>query len=152
MANTFTQMYVHIVFAVKNREAIITSQLEPQLYKMLVTILKNNGHTAIAIGGMSDHVHMFIGMAPKESLSHLVKELKVSTTAWVNGQHLLRGHFCWQEGYGAFTYSRSQIDAVADYVRNQKNHHAKISFRDEYLRMLQLFGVKYDERNVFQWI
>ena len=152
MANTYTQLYIHIVYAVKNRESLITPELETEMYKMLATILNNNGHTTIAIGGMPDHVHIFFGMNPKESLSHLVKEMKTATTAWVNGQNKAQGHFNWQEGYGAFSYSRSQIDAVAGYIRNQKNHHAKSSFRDEYVKLLQSFGIDFDERYVFQWI
>ena len=152
MANTYTQIYIHMVFSVKNRESLLTPELEPEVHKMLTTILQNNGHKMIAIGGMPDHVHIFFGLSPKEALSNLVKEMKTATTAWINGQGKLRDHFGWQEGYGAFSYSRSQIDAVAKYVLNQKNHHTKATFRDEYLKMLQSFGIEFDERYVFDWI
>ena len=152
MANTYTQIYIHLIFAVKNRESLISEEIEEELYKMLTTILQNNKHSIIAIGGMPDHVHIFFGMHPNEALSHLVKELKTATSAWINGQHKLETHFAWQQGFGAFSYSRSQINAVANYVRGQKQHHVKTSFREEYLKILQSFGIDYDEKYVFQWI
>ena len=152
MPNTYTQIYIHLVFSVKNRESLIIPELEADLHKMLTSILNNNRHTLIAIGGMPDHVHLFFGMHPDEALSHLVKELKTSTTAWINGQHKLRGHFSWQEGYGSFSYSQSQIDAVANYIRRQREHHTVVSFRDEYIKILNMYGIKYDEQYLFKWI
>jgi putative transposase len=150
MANTYTQLYIHAIFAVRNREGIISETWAERLQQYITTILQNNGHKMIAIGGMSDHLHLFFGYNPTESLSHLIQEIKRDSSLWINQEKLVNGKFYWQEGYGAFSYSHSQINAVANYVNNQKQHHTKQSFQDEYLKILKDFKVEFDEKYIFK--
>jgi REP element-mobilizing transposase RayT len=118
----------------------------------MASIIARKGHKLIAINGMPDHVHVFIGVKPDESLSKLVADLKSNSSRFVNQKKLTRGRFAWQLGYGAFSYSRSQLSTVASYIENQQKHHAKKSFREEYLGMLKGFEIEFDDRYVFEWI
>ena len=152
MANTYTQIYAHIVFAVRYREALISSSLKERLQKYITGIIQNQGHKLIAINTMPDHAHIFIGMKPDAALSDLVRDVKRDSTNFVNHEIRLRSKFGWQEGYGAFSYSHSQIDTVVKYIRNQEEHHHRKSFREEYETMLREFAVEYDATYVFDWI
>ena len=151
MANRFTQLYIHIVFAPKNRQALIGPSWEEVLHKYITGIVQTRGHKMLAINGMHDHVHIFIGYCPTEGLSDLVREIKKSSSGWIKSNRFCPMKFEWQSGYGAFSYSRSQVDAVVKYIRNQKEHHRKHSFKQEYLKMLKDFEVVYDERYLFDF-
>lgn len=149
MANTYTQIYIHIVFAVKNRQALISRLWKERLHKYITGIIRNQGHKLIAINTMPDHAHIFIGMKPDATLSDLVRDIKRDSTNFVNQRITPRGKFGWQEGFGAFSYSHSQIDTVVKYIMNQEEHHRKRTFREEYEAMLKEFAVEYDARYVF---
>jgi putative transposase len=146
MANTFSQVYLHIVFSTKNREPLIKQSWEETLYKYVSGIITNKGHKPLAINGMPDHIHLFIGFKPIMSISDLVREIKKSTSSYINDNKLLNGKFYWQEGYGVFSNSHSQIKEVCTYIQNQKNHHKIISFKEEYLSILKQYEVEYDEK------
>jgi putative transposase len=152
MANTFTQIYIHVVFAVRERESLIKPEWKEELFKYITGILKNQGIKLIAIGGVKDHIHILFGLNPTIALSDLVREVKASSSKFINEEKFVRGKFYWQEGFGAFSYSRSQIDAVAKYILNQEEHHSGKSFKDEYIALLDRFEVEYDDRYLFNWI
>ena len=140
MEKTFTQLYIHIVFAVQDREPIIKKHWRDRLYQYMTAIVQNHGHKLLAIGGVDDHVHLFIALNPAESLSNLIKELKRDSTIWINKNRFVLGHFSWQEGFGAFTYSKSQLSAVCGYIVNQEIHHQKKTFEEEYDDFLRKYG------------
>ncbi|MEX2603870.1 MAG: IS200/IS605 family transposase [Gracilimonas sp.] len=150
MANTYTQLYIHFVFAVQNRISLIQPDWEEELYKYITGIIQNKTHKMIAINGMPDHLHMFIGYQPKGAMSELIKVVKGESSKWIKDRGLVQGGFKWQEGYGAFSHSRSQIDRVYHYIQNQKEHHRKKSFREEYLELLKKFNVDFDEKYIFK--
>jgi len=152
MANTYTQIYLHVVFAVKHRDALISSSWKERLHKYITGIIQNQGQKLIAINTMSNHAHIFIGMKPDTALSDLMRDIKRDSTNFVNNEIRLHGKFGWQEGFGAFSYSHSQIDSVVKYIRNQEEHHRRKTFREEYETMLKDFAVAYDDRYVFKWI
>ncbi len=152
MANTYTQIYIHIVFAVQDRHSLLPKKHLEEGYKYLTGILKNRGQKPLAIGGMPDHVHLFIGMNPNVALSDLVRDVKASSSGFINEKQWVPGKFRWQAGYGAFSYARSQVDQVCRYVLNQEQHHARKSFKEEYLGLLRKFDVAYDEQYLFRWI
>lgn len=120
------------------------------MYRYMTGIVQNQGHKLLAINGMPDHVHVFIGMNPKQSISDMMQNLKGDSSKWINEKKVVRGHFEWQSGYGAFSYSHSQIDAVVQYIINQEEHHRKRTFTEEYLALLQKFDVAYDNRYLFE--
>ena len=151
MANTYVQAYFHIVFAVKNRQALIQKRWKDELEKYVSTIVQNHGHKLIAIGSMPDHIHIFIGYKLTQTIPKLVEEIKTSSNAWIKEKKLTRFKFDWQNGYGAFTYSHSQIDPVAKYVLCQEGHHEKKSFREEYIEMLNNFQIEYRDKYVFEF-
>lgn len=150
--STYTQIYIQTIFAVKNRNALIRPAWEERLYQYITGIVQNKGQKMIAINGMPDHIHFFIGMKPTCCLSDLVREVKKSSTGFIKENKFSKFKFQWQEGFGAFSYSHSQIDRVAKYVLNQKEHHRKITFREEYMNFLKKFNVEYDERYLFDWL
>lgn len=152
MANTYTQIYIHIVFAVHGRRSLIPSQHKEELFKYITGIIKKRKQKLIAINGMSDHLHVFVGLLADISVSDLVRDVKAGSSGFINQKKWLRGKFNWQEGFGAFSYSHSQIDDVVKYVNNQEAHHRKKTFKGEYLEMLKAFSVEYDERFLFTWI
>lgn len=152
MSGTFSQIYIQIVFAVQNRNALIDTSWEERLYQYITGIVQNKEQKMIAINGMSNHIHFFIGMKPSCCLSDLVREIKKSSNDFIKDNQLTKFKFNWQQGYGAFSYSHSQIDAVAKYVMNQKRHHKKQTFREEYIDFLKKFNVQYDEKYLFDWM
>jgi REP element-mobilizing transposase RayT len=149
MANTYTQIHIQIVFTVQDRYCAIGKNWEEELYQYITGIIQNNGHKVLAINGMPDHVHVFLGMRPIQSLAELVQDFKGSSSKWINQKKFVKGRFSWQEGYGAFSYSKSHVKQVISYVRNQKNHHKKRSFIEEYLEFLEKFEIPFDERYIF---
>lgn len=142
MANTYTQIYMHIVFAVGRRECLIANEWAEELYKYMAGTCKNRKHFVHAINGAADHVHLLIGMHPGESVSELVQSLKIQTSKWINDKYL-HGAFNWQSGYGAFSYSRSFVPAVKKYVENQREHHKKVRFEDELKAIFDKAGIDY---------
>jgi len=152
MPNTYTQIHIQLVFTVQNRECIVSSEWENDLYKYITGIIQNNNHKVLAINGMPDHLHVLIGMRPTQSLSDLLQDIKGDSSKWINQKHFLKGHFSWQEGYGAFSYSKSQISNVIHYINNQTEHHKKISFLDEYIKMLEEYEIQYDTRYLFSTV
>jgi REP element-mobilizing transposase RayT len=150
MANTYTQIHIHAVFAVQNRLSLIQNQWKEELYQYVSGIVTNQGHKLLQIGGMSDHIHVLFGMRPTQSLSDLMQDIKGSSSLWINKKRLVMGRFSWQEGYGAFSYGKSQINDVVQYIKNQEIHHRKRTLADEYLEFLKLFEIEYDERYVLK--
>lgn len=149
MANTYTQLHIHTVFAVKNRNGLIHNNWKNDLYKYITGIIQAHKHKLIIINGMPDHIHILFGMRPVQSLSDLMQDVKGSSSKWINEQKLTKGRFEWQEGYGAFSYSKSHVQNVISYIRDQEIHHDKKSFREEYKDMLTKFDIEYDERYIF---
>ena len=151
MANTYSQIYIQVVFAVAGRENLIQPEWKDELYKYIAGIVKNHGQKLIVIGGVADHVHILLGIKPNIALSDLVREIKANSSRFINEKRLTKRKFNWQEGFGAFSYSISQLDNVIRYIQNQETHHAAKSFRDEYTDFLRRFKVDYDERYLFEF-
>jgi len=151
MANTYTQIYIQVVFAVEWRQSLIDPDKKGEIHKYITGILRNKGQKLIEINSMPDHIHFLIGMQPDIALSDLVREVKKSSTKFIREQRLVRGRFQWQEGFGAFSYSRSSLDSVIRYIRNQEIHHRKATFETEYLTMLRKFDVAFEEKYVFDF-
>jgi len=151
MANTYTQLYIQFVFAVKGRENLIQESFRDELEKVMCGIVTNHTCKTYAIYCNPDHCHMFIGMHPTLSPSKLMEQVKSGSSKWLNDKKYIRGKFSWQDGYGAFTYSKSHIDAVVQYVLNQPEHHKKQLFKDEYLLLLEKFDIDYDEKYLFEY-
>lgn len=152
MPGTFSQIYIQVVFAVKGRESLIRPSWEEELYKYISGIIRNKEQKILVINGMPDHIHFLIGMRPSCCLSDLIREIKKSSNEFINEKKYVAGKFQWQEGYGAFSYSHSALDNVIAYVRNQKEHHKKQSFKEEYKEFLNKFQVEHKDEYLFEWI
>ena len=150
MPNTYTQIHIHAIFAVKYRTGIIRKEWKDELYKYITGIIQNYDHKLLAINGMPDHVHVFFGMRPIQSLSELMQDVKGSSSKWINEKGFMEDRFEWQEGYGAFSYSKSQVSNVIGYITDQEEHHQKICFVAEYKKFLDKFEIDYDERYLFK--
>jgi len=150
MANTFTQIYIHFVFAVQNRASLIQPEWKDELYKYITGIVQKNGHKLIAINGTANHVHIIIGYKLHQLIPKLMQDVKGSSSKWINEKKFVRGKFSWQEGYGAFSYSHSQIDHVVRYINNQEKHHNKRTFREEYILLLKKFDIPFDEKYILK--
>jgi len=151
MANTFSKINIHVVFTVSGKENILVKTFRPELFKYIAGILNQSGQYSLAVNGYLDHVHAFFELKPSQCLSDIVREVKASSSKWINDKKLVKGKFAWQEGYGAFSYARSQRDNVINYIINQETHHQKKSFREEYLDLLNKFEVKYDPTYLFEF-
>ncbi|WP_289660774.1 IS200/IS605 family transposase [Flavobacterium panacagri] len=149
MANTYTQLHIQFVFAVKYRKALIAPEWKDKLHKYITGIIQSHQHKMLCINSMSDHIHIFIGMRPTQSISSLMQNVKSETTKWIKEQKLCV-NFAWQEGYGAFSYSRSQVSNVIRYIENQEEHHKKETFLEEYQKQLRAFEIEYDNRYIFR--
>lgn len=152
MANTYTQLHIQAIFAVQNRQSLIKGHWEDELYRYISGIIQNNGHKVLQINGMPDHVHVLFGMRPIQSLSDLMKQVKQDSSLWINKKGIVNGRFSWQAGYGAFSYSKSQLPGVIRYIQNQKEHHKSVTFQDEYVKFLEMYHVEYDNRYIFKTI
>jgi len=152
MANTFTQIYVHIVFAVKGRQNLIQKNWKDELHKYICGIVNGKEQKVYAIGGMADHIHLLVSIKPTISISDLVRDIKANSSKWINEKQYVVGKFQWQEGFGAFSYGQSQLDIVITYINNQEQHHEQKTFKDEYMELLQRFNIIYDEKYLFEWI
>ena len=150
MANTYSQIYIQIVFAMEGRQNLIDPKHNDDLQKYITGIVTKQNQKLIAVNNVPDHIHLVIGQRPDSALSDLVGDIKSGSTNFINRQRWVKGRFNWQEGFGAFSYSRSQLDAVIRYVKNQQKHHQRLSFRDEYVKLLDKFDVPYDERYIFK--
>ena len=151
MAGTFSQVYIQIVFAVKGRQNLLQKPWREEVFKYMAGIIKGKNQKPIIVNGVSDHVHIFVGLKPSMSISDLVRDIKNNTSNFINDQKFIRGKFSWQEGYGSFSYAHSQIDQVYKYIQNQEVHHHKQTFKEEYLEFLQKFEIEYDEKYLFEW-
>jgi putative transposase len=152
MANTYSQILIQSVFAVQSRQNLIMPEWKEELFKYIGGIFREKNQKLLAIGGIADHIHLLFGLRPNIAISDLIRDVKASSSGFVNKKRFVRGRFQWQEGFGAFSYSRSQLDAVVKYVLNQEKHHAKRSFKDEYIGLLDRFEVDYEDRYLFDWI
>ena len=150
MSNTYTQIHIQFVFAVRNRRALIHESWENELQKYITGIVQDNNHKMLQINNMPDHLHCLVGLRPNQSCSDLMKLVKSGSSSWINNNNLSKTPFSWQDGYGAFSYSKKDIENVIRYIQNQKIHHRKESFLDEYRRFLKEFEVEYDERYIFR--
>ena len=151
MANTYSQMYVQIVFAVKHRQNLIAPGNRDELEKYICGIILNKKSKLLAIYCNPDHIHILVGLHPATAVSDLTRDIKANSSKFINDKKRVLGKFCWQDGFGAFTYSRSQIDTVAKYIINQPKHHKKQSFKEEYLEILKKLDIDYDEQYLFEW-
>jgi putative transposase len=151
MANTYSKAYFHLVFAVKNRNALIKKTWKNQLEMYISGIIQNQKHKLLAIATMPDHIHIFIGYSMNQLIPDLVEEIKTSSHAWIRNEHLTPFKFEWQKGYGAFTYSHSQIDAVVKYIMTQEAHHKNKTFKVEYLEILRKNEIAYKDEYVFDF-
>jgi len=147
----FTQMYVQLVFAVQNRENLLRNDLRPRIFEYISGIITSLKQKPIIVNGVSDHVHIFYGMNPSISVSDTVYEIKRGSSLFINKNRLVPGKFLWQEGYGGFTYSKSQIERVFKYIKNQEIHHIRKSFREEYMNILEKSGTDFDSRFLFEF-
>jgi putative transposase len=151
MANTFSQIYIQIVFAVCGRLSLITPDFKEDLHKYVTGIVTKQEQKLIRVNGMPDHLHILRGLKPAMALANLVRDIKSDSSEWINRKKLARGKFAWQEGYGAFSYGHSQLDTIVRYVTNQEKHHRGRSFRDEYLTLLRKFEIEFKEEYVFEF-
>ena len=152
MPNTYTQIHIHVIFTVQNRESLIANEWKTELYKYITGIIQKQQHKLLAINGMPDHIHILFGMRPNQSLSELMQDVKGSSSKWINEKRFVKGKFSWQEGYGAFSYSKSQLNRVVDYINKQEEHHKQKTFLEEYKEFLEAFKIDYDEKYLFKTI
>jgi putative transposase len=152
MANTYSQIYIQIVFAVKGRENLISKSHRTELHQYITGIVNNHHQKMLSIFAMPDHIHLLVALKPSTAISDLVRDIKSSSSKFINDKQWIEGKFRWQEGFGAFSYSRSQLDRVVKYILNQEKHHETKTFKEEYISFLDNFGIEYDEQFLFDWI
>lgn len=151
MANTYTQLYAQIVFCPAGRQNLLHDSIKTDVYRYITGIIKNKKQKPMIINGMPDHIHIFIGFSPDIALSDLVRDIKANSSNYINKKKLVAGKFSWQRGFGAFTYSKSQIPLVVRYIQNQEIHYSKKTFREEYIELLEKFGIEYKDEYLFEW-
>jgi len=149
MADTYSQIYIHVVFAVKGRNNLISTKWKGELYKYMTGIISNEGQKLIAINGMPNHIHILIGLKPTMALSNLVRDIKANSSKFINEKQWIAGKFEWQSGFGAFSYSHSQVPVIAKYIEDQEEHHKKKTFKEEYTEFLKLYNIDYRDEFVF---
>jgi REP element-mobilizing transposase RayT len=149
MANTYTQLYFHIVFAVKGRNNLIAVRWKDELYKYITGIISNKNQKLMIINGMPNHVHLLIGTKPNCNLSDLVRDIKANSSKWINEKQFVNGKFEWQTGFGAFTVSQSAVNNVLDYIKNQEEHHQVKTFKEEYIGFLKFYNIEYKTEYLF---
>ncbi len=150
MANTYTQIHIQAVFAVQNRQSLINSQWKDELYKYMTGIIQNYEHKVLQINGMPDHIHILFGMRPTQALSELMKQLKQDSSRWLNEKYFHNNKFSLQSGYGAFSYSKSDVHIVIKYIQNHELHHKTVTFEAEYRKLLDEFNIEYDEQYILK--
>jgi REP element-mobilizing transposase RayT len=152
MPGTFSQIYIQVIFAVRGRQNLIQRNWKDELHKYIAGIIKGKNQKSIIVNGMPDHIHAFMGLRPSMAISDLVREIKNNSSNFINERKFLKGKFFWQEGYGAFSYSHSQIANVYNYILNQDRHHNKKTFKEEYIELLKKFEIEYNKKYLFEWI
>ena len=152
MANTYSQIYIQVVFAVEDRASLIQPAFKEDIYKFMTGIIKQEKQKLIAVNGMPDHVHLLIGLKPDLALSDLVRDVKAKSSKLINERRWVKRGFRWQEGFGAFSYGHSQLDTIVRYIQNQEQHHARRSFRNEYFALLRKFDIAFQDKYVFKFI
>lgn len=152
MANTYTQIYLQVVFAVAGKASLIHRKNKEELFRYITGIIRNEGQKLLAINGMPDHVHLLIGLKPDIALSGLVRDIKTSSSKFINSNRWNGTKFNWQEGFGAFSYGHSQLPSVIPYIQNQEKHHAKHSFKNEYFTLLRKFDIAFEDKYVFEFV
>lgn len=152
MANTYSQIYIQIVFAIRGRQSLIPDRHKNELYKYISGIITNKGHKLIRINGMPDHIHIFVGLKPSTAISDLVRDIKTGSARFINSRKWVLRKFSWQKGFGAFSYSYSQIDSVVKYIVSQEKHHQVQPFKDEYRGLLERFNIRFEQKYLFEWI
>ena len=149
MADTYTQLYIHIIFAIKARQSLIPKQHKEELHKYITGIINRKNQTVIQINSMPDHIHILVGITPDTAISDLVRDIKANSSKFINRKRWIVGRFEWQTGFAAFSYAHSQLAVVARYIKNQEKHHSRQTFREEYLAFLERFKVPYNPKYVF---
>ncbi len=152
MANTYTQLYIQIVFTVKGRQNLIPKQHREKLHKYIAGIITKRNQKLLAIFAMPDHIHLLLSIKPNITISDLVRDIKAGSSKFISESNWIKGRFRWQEGFGAFSYAKSQQDNVVKYILNQEEHHKKKTFKEEYLDFLHKFEIEYNEKYLFDWI
>ena len=152
MANTYTQIYIQIVFTVKGRQNLLPKQHREELHKYITGIITKRNQKLLAIFAMPDHLHLLVSIKPNISISDLVRDIKAGSSKFITDNNWVKGKFSWQEGFGAFSYAKSQMDNVVNYILKQEEHHKKKTFKDEYLDFLKEFEIEYNEKYIFEWI
>jgi REP element-mobilizing transposase RayT len=152
MPNTYSQIHIQIVFAVKGRQNLIPKDKREELHKYITGIVNKRGQKLLSIFCMPDHTHVLVGMNPAISIADLVRDIKAGSSKFINDNKWVKGRFNWQEGYGAFSYSKSHVDSVIRYILNQEEHHKIKTFKEEYLEFLRKFEIEFDEKYLFEWI
>jgi REP element-mobilizing transposase RayT len=152
MANTYSQIYIQIVFAVQGKFNLITPLIKEDIQKYIAGIVANRGQKLYAISCMPDHSHVFVSIKPNITISDLVRDIKAGSCKFINEKRLIKGKFAWQEGFGAFSYSRSHKDIVVKYILNQEKHHKRKTFKEEYVTFLEKFNIDFNEKYLFEWI
>jgi REP element-mobilizing transposase RayT len=150
MANTYSQIYIQVVFAPEARQNLIRKEHKEELHKYMTGIVTERRQKLLAVHCMPDHVHILVGLKPSMALSDLVRDVKNASTNFINGKPWVLGRFSWQEGFGAFSYGHSQLTGIINYIRDQERHHAQRTFREEYLRFLKKYEIEHDERFIFE--
>lgn len=149
MPNTYTQIHIQFVFAVKYRAALINKAWKEELHQYMTGIIRQYGHKVLQVNSMPDHIHILVGLRPNQNISDLVQKVKVESSKWIKEKKLCQSSFYWQEGYGAFSYSKSQVDEVIRYIQHQEKHHEKESFLQEYRKFLDAFGIEWQVEYIF---
>ena len=152
MANTYTQIYLQIVFSVKGRQNLIHKNWKDELHKYICGVVNGKDQKVYAIGGVADHIHILVSIKPTILISDLVRDIKANSSKWINDNYYIIGKFQWQDGFGAFSYSQSHLDNVIAYINNQELHHQNKTFKDEYIELLHKFNIEFDEKYLFDWI
>ena len=152
MANTYTQIYLHVVFSVKGRQCLIQKEWKEDMFKYICGIVNGKNQKVYAIGGIADHMHILLSIKPNIAPSDLVRDIKANSSKWINENGFLKGKFNWQEGFGAFSCAKAQLERIITYINNQEEHHRKKNFKGEYLELLNKYDIEFDERYLFEWI
>lgn len=152
MAGTYSRIHIQIVFAVKGRDNLLLKPWREEVFKYMAGIINEKGQKSIIVNGVTDHVHVFVGLKPSVALADLVRDVKNNSSNFINKKRFVQGRFSWQEGYGAFSYSYSQLDTVYKYILHQEEHHREKTFKEEYLEFLRKFEIEHDEKYLFEWL
>ena len=152
IAGTYSQIYIQVVFAVRGRQNLLHKEWREEVWKYMSGIITNKGHKPIIVNGVEDYVHVFLGLKPALALSDLVRDIKNNSSNFINDHRWIKGRFCWQEGYGAFSYSQSQVGNVYNYILNQEEHHTKQTFKTEYIDTLKKYEIEHEEKYLFEWM